>query len=219
MTPAEPMASRAARTAACLGRVLRSYGQLPADYQDADWQVIPDARVARRWQARLRNCPTAGLDTAALALAGEVSRYYSPDMPGGRVRPRGELVAIALAIDAQMRRRGYLRPEPAYTDGWHQAPLLALQPDPASTLARVLSDDTLRGIADAATYRADPDQSRPCRFRQLASLAQRERGKRASGTPRPHQAGPALPAPAEPADAGPRGTTDTGCPNGEGEYA
>ena len=77
--------------------------------------------------------PDCRLDTAALALASEVSRYYSPEMSSGRVQSRGELVAIALAIDAQMRRRGYLRPEPAYTDGWHQVPLLARQPDPGST--------------------------------------------------------------------------------------
>ena len=106
-------------------------------------------------------------------------------MSSGRVQSQGELVAIALAIDAQMRRRGYLRPEPAETTGLHQAPLLARQPDPGSTLARALSDDTLRGIADGATYWADPDQSRPCRYRQLAALAQRERAKRASRIARP----------------------------------
>ena len=157
-----------------------------------------------------------GLDVAALALASEVSRYYSPEMPGGRVQSRGELVAIALAIDAQMRRRGYLRPEPAYTDGWHQAPLLAVQPDPGSTLARALSDDTLRGIADGAMYWADPDQSRPCRYRQLAALAQRERAKRASRVARPDQAGPAPPAPAAPADGAPHGSADRRCQHEEG---
>lgn len=213
MTPAQPISSSAARMAACLGRVLRAYGQLPAGYQDTDWQVIPEARAARRWQARLRRCPTAGLDTAALAMASEVSRYYSADLSGGRTQPRGELVAVALAIDAQMRRRGYLRPEPTYTDGWHQAPVLALQPDPASTLARVLSNDTLRGIADAARYRADPDQSRPCRYRHLAKLTQRERGKRASRNAMPAQAGPAPPDQA--ADGGP----GADCRHGEGEYA